>query len=402
MASQPPQSDSVSQVHIIFQRHGQAISNVVDFTPGIDAQKITSAELRDLAATRRGYLQTGVFMPDGLTQFGLDASKTFIDAVTNHGARQLDNVYMLISSPLTRAYQTIKMNQPAFDLVGPFHFHPQAAPAVSDDPADKAVIYCHPGLQEATTWVQDFPAVVKTHTDDTKTVSYINTSGGKGPGAGTVLGEMGVDVSTMVWPNSAPNSWVTFNGRMKAATAPINLAEIENATKQARVWLREQAKLVLQAHQKEGRPGTPRIVVCLHAGIINFVVNDWHCDYKLVQETGEWEWVGSGALRNLEMAVYTFEGMEGEDPVLKELRYDAYYARSLGKYYRHLGSDETLVYQNPDGGMVDQKARHWKFIQDKERDVLGFVAERREVFEGLLMWTGAEDYLESVDGVQGE
>ncbi|KAK3695806.1 hypothetical protein B0T22DRAFT_489040 [Podospora appendiculata] len=406
MACQTPEPDSISKVHIIFQRHGQAISNVVDFTtPGIDAQKMTSDELRALAATRRGYLQTGVLMPDGLTQFGLDASKTFIDAVTDRGARRLDNVYMLVSSPLTRAYQTIKMNQPAFDLVGPFHAHPALA-RVSDDPANKAAIYCHPGLQEATTWVQDFPAVVRDHHGtETKTVSYIGTLGGKGPGAGTVLGEMEVDVSTMIWPHSAPSRWVTFDDRIKAATGtPLNLAEIENAAKQARIWLREQARLVLQTHQNEGRAGTPRIIVCLHVGIINFVVNDWHRDYKRVIETGEWKWAGSGALRNLEMAVYTFESLEGseDDPVLKELGHDAYYARTLGGFYRHLGSDEALVYRNPNGAMVDQKAGHWQCIQEKERDVLAFVKERREVFEGLLMWTGAKDYLGSVslNGVQ--
>lgn len=319
-ASSSKTSDNgISKVHVLFQRHGQAISNIVDFDiPGIEGETVTSAQLHDIARTGRGYLRTGVYLPDGLTQFGLDMSKVFVDSVVGNGIR-LDNVYMLVSSPLTRCFQTLQANRPAFQLVGPFN---------GSDGGNGAV-FCHPGLQEATPWPQDFPAAVK-KVNGQKTISYVNVVGGNSPGCGRVLGETEVDVTQMIWADNVPNKWETLEARFKAATELPSLSDIEEAVQEGRVWLRDMAKKVLDAHLRDGQLGTPKMVVCIHGGIINFITQDWHCNY-VKNSNGDWGWRGSAALKNLEVVVYAFESLTDKDARLVEVEMDEYYARTLGK-----------------------------------------------------------------------
>ncbi|KAK0612429.1 hypothetical protein B0T17DRAFT_543654 [Bombardia bombarda] len=420
LSSQPNTEDQdISSVHIVFQRHAQAISNIADLDAhdGFSAEHLTLAQLTSLARTANGQhggvapssMQTGVFLPDGLTEFGMSVtSRTFVNHVTSNGTSAgLGNVYMLVSSPLTRALQTLMLSSKAFNLVGPFH-HPVGDSNGSlngggsangheedDDKAKEATIRCHPGLQEATPWPQDFPALVRTDVDGRKTAPYIKLSGGKGSGCGAVMGEEEVDVTGILWAGGSLNKWKTLGDRMEAVMRTPDLMEIEDAVREARVWLRECALKVLEAHRKEGRRGTPRIVVCLHGGIINFVTQKWFCDFKK-GEDGGWRWNGSGVLRNLEVNVYRFKGLEDEEAGLEEVDGDEYYERTLGSYYRCMKGEEGLAYRDEDGSLVDQKAIHWEFILDKAREVQWFAKERMEVLERLVMWTGCNGFLASL------
>lgn len=139
----------ISQVHIVFQRHAEAISNVWD--PAVPADEPTHAELQRLAEaiTRnpshtRIKAESGDYKPDGLTEFGITCSEDFVTTVTGgEGNKRLDNVYMLASSPLTRAFQTLQTTQKALDLVGPLHYSP---PGPGGRPRCGPSIYLHPGL----------------------------------------------------------------------------------------------------------------------------------------------------------------------------------------------------------------------------------------------------------------
>ncbi|KAK4117413.1 hypothetical protein N656DRAFT_764638 [Canariomyces notabilis] len=447
MGSLPQDPFDVSRVHILFQRHGQAVSNIVDYeTPGITAENITLDELTRLATCDPNlHLRTGVFLPDGLTSFGLDSSYAFVDDVTDdNGVPRLDNVYMLVSSPLTRAHQTLQANSRAFGLVGPFHGGAGAGDGGSTL-SETANIYCHPGFREATTWPHDFPPLrlvnpevaaataprdghitnkSKPNPVSTNTVSYIRVAGGSGRGCGRVVGETHVDTSRLVWAgsnlsrsahdthqwqNQSQSQSETLETRMAAVTAEPDLASVERAVREARVWLRGCARRVLFEHVAAGRAGTPRIVVCLHGGIINFVMQSWHCDFRRDSAQQDWRWHRSVALRPLDIVVCRFQqeqrrdeddAVDGGEARLVELDPNSDeaedYARVLGRYYRHLSSDGNLVYQNPDGSWVDQKAAHCKFIVSKAHEVRAVAAERREVLERLVMWTSAKEFLASI------
>ncbi|KAM7212783.1 hypothetical protein V8F06_011818 [Rhypophila decipiens] len=409
MASQTQEVD-ISQVHIIFQRHGQAISNIVDFeSDGVNPQELSMSQLHSLAKGRTGYLQLGIYLPDGLTQFGLDASKTFINDVTQNGAiAPLDNVYLLASSPLTRAFQTIEGNAPAFNLVGPFN---------TDSDSHPPKIYLHPGLQEATTWPQDFPALVNA---STKTISYLNLHGGSTAGKkGLLTQETILPTSNLIWPDSgsssAPGPAFSIcqdpDSRLAAALSTPVLPEIESQVREARVWLREKCREVALLHRASGRGGTPKIVVCLHGGIINFVTQKWYCNVvpgsHPSDETVNWIWKGSAKLGNLECVVYRFppsassssvKGASDEAAIEEVPVEEAKEEREfLGKYYRHMSSEKNIRdedYVQGDGSLVDQKRGHWEFILTKARDVQRFGQERPDVLEALVNWWGVDDFLE--------
>ncbi|KAM7182794.1 hypothetical protein V8F33_014012 [Rhypophila sp. PSN 637] len=411
MASQIQDLD-ISQVHIIFQRHGQAVSNIVDFeSDGVNPQELSMSQLHSLAKGRTGYLQLGIYLPDGLTQFGLDASKTFINDVTQNGAiAPLDNVYMLVSSPLTRAFQTIEGNAPAFNLVGPFN---------TDSDSHPPKIYLHPGLQEATTWPQDFPALVN---PSTKTISYLNLHGGSTAGKkGLLTQETILPTSNLIWPDSGSSSapgpaFSTFqdpDSRLAASLSTPALPEIESQVREARLWLREKCREVALLHRASGRSGTPKIVVCLHGGIINFVTQKWYCNVvpgsHPSDETVKWIWKGSAKLGNLECVVYRFPsssssqggstGIESDEAAIEEVPVEeAKEEREfLGKYYRHMSSEKGIRdedYVRVDGSLVNQKRGHWEFILTKARDVQRFGQERPDVLEALVNWRGVDDFLE--------
>lgn len=391
-----PTDQAISQVHIVCQRHAEAVSNVaVPESPnGIDPRVLTWEGLRDMVVELNGSarpsvrLKYGTYLPDGLTQYGLDASQSFVDDVVTGGGK-LDNVYMLTSSTLTRAIQTLQVTQDACNLVGPLHrFEHQADGSFGP----KAGIYCHTGIQEATPWPQDFPPL----TEEKGAALYIKIAGGKGANAGTILGEEEVDLSNAIWVDGDGNDGVASEARMRAITEPPDIELVKEMTKRTRVWLRDCARKVLEIHQREGREGTPRIVVCLHGGIINFLMQKWHCQFTKDSDSMEWRWAGSAGIRNLEVFVCKFKSLTDEEAELEELDKDDYYEDVLGRYYRHMASDESLVYKNPDGTDLDQVAEHWKFIERTAREVQTVAEKQEKVVEALVNWKGARNFLEQM------
>lgn len=388
---------NISQVHLVFQRHAEAISNVWD--PAVVGVP-THQELQRLAEAITDpshpsiKVESGDYKPDGLTGFGIACSETFVANLggTDEEGRKprLDNVYMLASSPLTRAFQTLQITQKALDLVGPLHYSSTGPGSPQSGPH----IYLHPGLQEATCWPQDFPPAIKT-VGSRKKASYIQLTGTKNTfrEALEVNGQQEVDFSTAVWPKHVPGDMETIEGRLAAVLAPLDIAAVEKACHGARVWLRESAKKVLELHQKEGRTGTPKIFIALHGGIINFLTQKFYCKFGRASEDIEWSWEGSAALRNLEVNVYAFESLDDDNASLREVDKDDQYTRTLGRYYRHMASDSSLAYRNLDGTLVDQKRAHCDFLRGTADEVAGVAVTQRPLLEALTSWTGAEDFL---------
>lgn len=409
MAVGPSKLD-LSKVHILLLRHAEAVSNVA-VHPGpegsdLDGLNLTMPQLQALAAHLLGTTDNAVAaapaitlgdcLPDGLTQHGLDTAADWVDAVTDHGTRRMENVYALVSSPLTRAVQTLDAVQQAFD--GPFRDACRRRGSVGGGSnLSPPIIYCHPGIMEATSWVQDIPALAtEGKKDGIKTATYIKIAGGRDDAPGRVLGEETVDLSHTVWPDGVPLEWTTAEGRKRGLRAGPKLYEIEEGARRARVWLRECAKKVLIAHQSAGRTGNPRIVVCLHGGIVNFLTQRWYCAFERDDDEEEddededdtacgWRWRTSTTLRNLEANVYTFLAPDENEARMTELEPSEAYAELLGKHYRHMASGAASY-----GSLVDQKAEHWRFIQESVLDVRSF---GDDVLDALVNWRGAADLL---------
>jgi broad specificity phosphatase PhoE len=375
----------ISKVDIILIRHAEAISNIRLEAEGVNGVIASLTDIKSLAeialdSSRPGpMVKSGVYLPDGLTQYGVDATTKFVKAVGRGGMRKLENVYRLVSSPLTRSIQTLEKIADAFQLVGPLHAQNSC----------NRKIYCHPGIREATNWPQDLPPLV----DGRRIASYIKIAGGFGSNAGIVLGEEHVDFSAVVLPDCMGDENVTLQARISTLMAYPSLESIEERVKEFRIWLRECAVEALEIHQREKRQGTPRVVVCLHGGIINFLTQNWYCDFKRDTDSGEWVWSGSGALGHLQANVYKFESLMDDEAKLKESPYNNYYARILGNYYRHMAGDDGLLYKNPNGTFIDQKYEHWRFIERVGKEVKTSVIRREKVMEILLKWQGAQNFL---------
>lgn len=210
-----------------------------------------------------------------------------------------------------------------------------------------------------------------------------------------VCGEQEVDFSNAVWPeNLVPNNTHTeFERTMAEILAPCDIAAVEKACHRARVWLRDAAKQALEIHQREGRPGAPKIFIALHGGIINFVTQKFYCRFGRPSDGVEWSWEGSAALGNLQVNVYTFASSDDGNASLRELDKSDEYSRALGKYYRHMASDSSLAYRELGGALLDQKRAHCEFLKSTVEEVAGVAERQRPLLEALASWTGAEDFL---------
>ncbi len=85
--------------------------DILEPCEGFDMKSLTLARLQQMAkeltcSTGTSIqVRSGAYLPDGLTQHGLDAARTFVDDVTNGGESQLGNVYMLGCTGLTRTFR---------------------------------------------------------------------------------------------------------------------------------------------------------------------------------------------------------------------------------------------------------------------------------------------------------
>ncbi|KAK0669276.1 hypothetical protein QBC41DRAFT_346519 [Cercophora samala] len=388
MGSIPTVSD-VSSVHVIFQRHAESVA---ELPPNFNYPPLESLEdLENIVEKRRETVRTAIFLPDGLTESGVRTCLDFAKDVPG----KIDNVYLLASSPLTRAVETMQAISPSFQLVGPFHA-PQGEPPLDPRmPELEKTIYVHPGLMEASTRPSDIPGTptIRENAPSRQSVTFLRLKGGIEEDALTILDEEEVDITRVVWPEDVENRWQMDTDRTNAVTDIPDLASIEQSVREARIWLREWAAKVLSIHQAEGIQGTPRIVVCTHGGILNFITQEWRTALEQRLADGRWELRSPTVLDHLSTTIWTFESATDGDAMLKELPQTeaGYYTRILGQYYHYLSDDESQLYLNPDGSVVDQRALHFKSLQDISAEVREFGEKWWTTLEILTNWTGLEN-----------
>jgi hypothetical protein len=228
--------------------------------------------------------------------------------------------------------------------------------------------------------------------DENECAWYINLKGGDGPDRGLVLGEDKLDLSRTVWPPSEENKWLRASDRMAALQTVPMMKQVEEMAKRCRLWLRNCMVAILEEHKKEKREGPPRIVFVLHGGIRHFLTKTWYCDFSQ-DPSGNWSWKGSSALKNLELNVYRFKSLTDDEADLEELDLNPEYETTFGKYYRHMSSDASLVYKQPDGAVVDQRLEHWNFIVRTASSVQATVKNQWAIVEPLLNWKGARQFI---------
>jgi hypothetical protein len=385
-------NDDISEVHIVFQRHAEACSNVMpvfsseeDMPPLPELAKLTSG-INQQSPT---FSKTGNYLPDGLTEYGIAAAREFVEMLTCKQER-IENVYMLAASGLTRAIQTLEQTHTICELVGEKHW---AANSLGH--GRNPSVYCHPGLREATSWPQDFPGWAYKGADGQE-VSYIMLKGGSGADDRVATAEKSVNVSNMVWAEGAGNKWAAPEDRLKAVTDPVGPEAAVNGAKEARVWLRNCAISVLHEHRSKGRKGNPRIMVVIHGGNLNFLTKRWYCNFTKASDGVDWNLVSSSTLRHLEACVYTFQSATDEEAELTELEYDSSYEKVLGRYYQHMASNRRLVFKNSDGTNLNQREAHAKWIESIAREIKGVAATRSGLMEAVMGWGGSAntDFLE--------
>lgn len=393
-----PTVPDITSVHIVFQRHAESVAEV---PTNLDYPPLESLEdLEHIVEKRRETVRTSFFLPDGLTNAGAQTCLDYNKDVPG----KLDNVYLLVSSPCTRAIETIQGLCPSFQLVGPFHA-PQGEPPMNPRvPELEKSIYVHPGLMEASTRPSDIPGIptVRENAPSRQSVTFLRLKGGTDEDALTILNEQEVDITRMVWPEGVENRWQTDEDRTCAVTDIPDLASIDQAVKEARIWLREWAAKILSVHQAQGRHDTPRIVVCTHGGILNFVTQEWRTQLEQRPSDGKWELRSPTVLDHLDATVWTFESATDEEAMLKELPQSEarYYARTLGQYYHHLGDDPSQLYLDVDGSVVDQRTLQFEEIQEISAEVRDFGERWWTTLRILANWTGLENSQAEEDSLE--
>ncbi|KAF7552441.1 hypothetical protein G7Z17_g4307 [Cylindrodendrum hubeiense] len=367
-----------TEFHIVFIRHAEATSNVVAFhnrdgidIPNMDAQSFHQS-LLDIATTggTSTTVRQGIYLPDYLTQFGEESIEEFIKPARADPSKKLD-VYRIFTSPLPRAVATAIRSTDRFEIF--------------DTCDGQPCIESHPSLQEATNWPQDMEAP---STD----ASYIKLKGGHGSDAGSVLGEGTVDLSRITNQNNEQSKQNTVESRMNALTVPQSWEDSLEHGKKVREWLLDHRSRIVREHKLSGRGGPARVVVVVHGGMFNIIVDRWYCAYKKKNGTGDWEWVTSTVFRNLEAVVFRFKS--DNDATMEEVPRSADYERIFGDYYRHLG---VVEYINSNGTVVDQRRGHKDFIDRTGNEVRNVLTQKPFIMRLLVNWTGAKDAAKAME-----
>ena len=88
-------SMDISQVHIVFQRHAESSHNIRNpNAPDLsltDLQSLVRVVANPTISPRR--VNTGQYIPNGLTKFGMNSSREFVNLVGNNKLDKLSSPY---------------------------------------------------------------------------------------------------------------------------------------------------------------------------------------------------------------------------------------------------------------------------------------------------------------------
>jgi hypothetical protein len=227
---------------------------------------------------------------------------------------------------------------------------------------------------------------------------------GKANGVADILSEEIIDFTNVVLAGGDEQAWQgdDFSAREKLileqhkpAGADPNQWEIDVANLDARVddalrWLLDMAILVAAEHNDEATH--PKIVVCLHGGIRNFLTKKWYGKYA----TGDPRDYHTCQMGNLALNVFHFsdpskaELVEVQDPESV-----GYYAKRLGEYYVQTKDlMQEGYYKERFGIEEDQRASHIRFINGSIKSTRDFKEKAPEMFKVMVMWVGEEGLME--------
>ncbi|KPA38946.1 hypothetical protein FLAG1_08215 [Fusarium langsethiae] len=216
-------------------------------------------------------------------------------------------------------------------------------------------------LREATNWPQDEAAIMQ-EVAGRRSASYIEVQGGNGRdrAPGTILRRATVDL-THIMPFCKHEKVTTLATVMKAMRRPRTVDEIECEVSQFRDDLLQLTLKITDEHQASGRTGAPVVVVVLHGGIFNFIVNNWNCKFKRETNRSNWEWCASTTLGNGDVTVFEFSNC---GKTLEEISRKSYFEEVFGDKYRNLAEENlSQPYYNIDGTPVDEKQEHVDFMK---------------------------------------
>lgn len=369
---------SAPEVDILLIRHGQAVSNIDAtgvYPNGIDPRKndydALCKEARQIInGVKADPISYGCFLPDGLTEYGVATAEEFTETV-----QPMDNVYMFCASGLTRSIQTVQKLMPAFETV---------------EGDDRDIIHCHPGFVEGCNWPHDIPAIKVSHGYQT-IAPYIQIKGGHGPDRGDVVGEVSVDLTNTFWhEETGGRDYKTPEGRWDCVRRKPTQEELEERVRLFRIWLRSHAMQFAEEHRRDERPGTARIVLCVHGGITMFLMNHFHpvLIRNPEDDPSPYKWVDS-KVGNLGVVVCRFQSATDDEAALHEKQHDPEYSRLLGAHYVELGSEPR--YYDPDGSLVDLKAEYMRFNRRAAHEVWNVTEEHEEAAQMYITWTGCSD-----------
>ncbi|KAH6874960.1 hypothetical protein B0T10DRAFT_200905 [Thelonectria olida] len=348
-------------IDIVFFRHLMSTSNTVapDGVVGQPFLRLSSEQIVKWAwddvnqGTAQG-VKRGEYLWDGLTKNAVDKTKHLYKIWDS-----VPDIYLVMSSPLTRAIQT-------GNLIFSNH-----------------TLWVHDCFQEATSWPQDFQACWYRDQGRSYT-SYLQLKGGDGKDRGHIVKREKFDVTNAFFlSRDAMDD--TRDQRLKTVLAAPTLEELEKRGAEARALLYDVAKKLHRQHNhnKTAAQSTGKLVVICHGGSLNFITQDFCCDFTRENDKSEWKWKTSSGLVHGDAVVYRFKPTADDKHRLVEQPETKAYRDALGDKYRVL-KDKRREFKNPDGSVVDHKAEYMKFNEKVARDVKKTYEENPEVFRYLL------------------
>lgn len=348
-------------IDIVFFRHLMSTSNTVapDGVVGQPFLRLSSEQVvkwawDDVNAGTAQGVKRGEYLWDGLTKNAIDKTKALHKIWDN-----IPDVHLVMSSPLTRAIQTA-------NLVFSNH-----------------TLWVHECFQEATSWPQDFQACW--YRDHGKAyTSYLQLQGGDGKDRGHIVRREKVDVTNAFFL-SRDKTDDTRDQRLRTVLAAPTLEELEQHGAEARALIYDVAKKLHRQHNdgKTEAQSTGKLVVVTHGGSLNFITNDFCCDFSRDNDKSEWKWKTSSGMKHGDAVVYRFKPTADDKYKLVEKPETKLYRDALGDKYRVL-KDQRREFKNPDGSVVDHKAEYMKFNQKVAGDVKRTYDENPAVFRYLL------------------
>lgn len=341
-----------TKVDIIFLRHGQSNSNIClsDSSGEPHMTEDLWDQVKGDAVGQGGggpfHLSCGEWIPDGLTSSGIEQTHDMAKDLKKDP--MLRNLHTIVASPATRALQTGLIVSEYFANVP---------------------VKCHTGFLETTNWPHDRPPQ-EVELGEKRFRHYVALSGGgKGLQSGLVDGIHEVNTTKVHYENG-----IDLDSH--------DPAQHKKKVVQARRWLRDlarEARLDALKAQKE----RPVILVIIHGGVLNLILDEWLCDISYDQNIGKYVLNSSTTLRNLAVLVLRFKSADDEEADLEDI--------PMAEGDRLPGLRQTISECRSSSGIgpahkFDPSRLYWEFVERVRGEVAMMHREQSGLMKKLEAW----------------